>query len=105
MGKTHKSRAAYLRRILEVYLFRSRGPLSFWHETPEANLKATYDRPGPYYMVFAGKARYPGPFDDGAIPLLDYRGDIGRQYNPIAIAQYGLACYNLYRNDAIFAWI
>ena len=28
------------------------------------------------------------------MPLLDYRGDIGRQYNPIAIAQYGLARFN-----------
>jgi hypothetical protein len=45
-------------------------------------------------MRFAGKARYAGPIDPGGIPLLDYRGDIGRQYNPIAIAQYGLAKCN-----------
>jgi hypothetical protein len=45
-------------------------------------------------MTFAGKARYKGPFDAAGIPLLDYQGDIGRQYNPIAIAQYGLARFN-----------
>jgi heparosan-N-sulfate-glucuronate 5-epimerase len=45
-------------------------------------------------MRFQGKANYKGPFDDAGIPLLDYRGDIGRQHNPIAIAQYGLARFN-----------
>jgi len=45
-------------------------------------------------MTFAGKAHYAGPFDDDGVPLLDYHGSIGRQYNPIAIAQYGLACLN-----------
>ena len=45
-------------------------------------------------MTFAGKARYKGPFDATGIPLLDYQGDIGRQHNPIAIAQYGLARFN-----------
>ena len=41
-----------------------------------------------------GKRATRGPFDPDGIPLLDYRGDIGRQYNPIAIAQYGLARFN-----------
>ena len=45
-------------------------------------------------MTFADKARYPGPFDEQGVPLLDYHGGIGRRYNPIAIAQYGLAHYN-----------
>jgi hypothetical protein len=98
-----RSRAAYLKRVASVYLFRHRGPLSFWYETPEVNadafgLKARGSGlkppPGHYYMTFAGKARYPGPFDADGVPLLDYRGDIGVQANPIAIAQYGLACLN-----------
>lgn len=46
-------------------------------------------------MTFHQKARYGGPFDSAGVPLLDYRGTIGRQYNPIAIAQYGLGCLNL----------
>lgn len=45
-------------------------------------------------MTFRKKAHYAGPFDDNGIPMLDYRGDIGCQYNPIAIAQYGLGCWN-----------
>lgn len=51
---------------------------------------------GEYYMTFFSKAGYPGPFDGQGIPLLDYRGALGRQYNPIAIAQFGLGNYNAY---------
>ena len=51
-------------------------------------------------MRFQGKAAYAGPFDGAGIPLLDYRGDIGRQYNPIAIAQYGLARFNRWCSTA-----
>jgi heparosan-N-sulfate-glucuronate 5-epimerase len=79
--------------VLRVYGYRRAGPLSFWYERPEMN-DVAFDRGPGYFMRFAGKARYRGPFDPDGIPLLDYRGDIGRQYNPIAIAQYGLARFN-----------
>jgi hypothetical protein len=85
---------SYYRRVFSAYVLRRRSQLTFWHETPGANPSAAYDRPGPYYMTFSEKADYPGPFDSAGVPLLDYRGKIGRQYNPIAIAQYGLARYN-----------
>jgi len=49
---------------------------------------------GEYYMPFLEKADYAGVFDDKGIPMLDYHGKIGRQYNPIAIAQWGLGNYN-----------
>ncbi len=48
-------------------------------------------------MPFLYKAEFQGPFDNLGIPLLDYKGDIGKQYNPIAIAQYALGHYNLYK--------
>ena len=48
-------------------------------------------------MLFSEKAGYSGPFDASGIPQLDYHGRIGVQYNPIAIAQYGLGNYNLWR--------
>jgi hypothetical protein len=51
-------------------------------------------------MLFAEKANYAGAYDASGIPQLDYRGKIGRQYNPIAIAQYGLGNYNLFRRTA-----
>jgi hypothetical protein len=88
------NRLQYYRRIFSAYLGAGRSQLSFWHEQPQANPNARIDRVGEYYMLFAQKADYTGPFDEAGIPLLDYRGTIGRQYNPIAIAQWGLANHN-----------
>jgi len=48
-------------------------------------------------MTFEDKARYPGPFDDNGIPLLDYHGTIGKQYYSVAISQYALGNYNVHR--------
>jgi hypothetical protein len=45
-------------------------------------------------MQFREKADYAGHYDGAGIPMLDYKGAIGLQYNPIAIAQWGLANYN-----------
>jgi heparosan-N-sulfate-glucuronate 5-epimerase len=88
------ARVGYLRRVAAAYLGGGTSQLTFWHEHPEVNSAASMDELGPYYMTFADKARYLGPFDEAGIPLLDYHGDIGLQYNPIAIAQYGLAHHN-----------
>jgi hypothetical protein len=87
------ARVEYLARILQVYARPASGPLSFWHETPEINQAARRDT-RQYFMRFRGKANYAGPFDADGNPLLDYRGSIGPQYNPIAVAQYGLARFN-----------
>ena len=91
---------AYYRRIFSAYLLGGKSHLSFWHETPTENPNASNNELGEYYMLFAEKADYNGPYDDSGIPQLDYRGDIGLQYNPIAIAQYGLGNYNLWRRTA-----
>jgi heparosan-N-sulfate-glucuronate 5-epimerase len=88
---------SYYRRIVSAYLIGGQSHLTFWHETPEENLNANVSELGEYYMLFAEKADYQGAYDSNGIPQLDYRGKIGRQYNPIAIAQYGLGNYNLLR--------
>jgi heparosan-N-sulfate-glucuronate 5-epimerase len=49
---------------------------------------------GPYYLLFLEKADYAGPYDPAGIPMLNYHGKIGLQYNPIAIAQWGLGNFN-----------
>lgn len=90
------SRLSYWRRIAASYLFSSRNQLTFWHETPEVNPNLKTDALGEYYMTFAQKADYPGPFDPQGVPQLDYHGAIGLQYNPIAVAQYSLANFNLH---------
>jgi len=84
----------YYLRIFSAYLGSGRSQLTFWHETPELNPRAGSHQLGEYYMTFREKADYPGHYDANGIPMLDYRGAIGLQYNPIAIAQWGLANYN-----------
>jgi len=88
---------SYYRRIVSAYLLGGHSHLTFWHETPEENRNADPGELGEYYMLFAEKADYGGACDQAGIPQLDYRGKIGLQYNPIAIAQYGLGNYNLFR--------
>lgn len=92
----------YLSRIIPTYVFKKNSQLAFWHEKPEINLNAfnfPEDSIGEYYMTFFDKANYPRPFDENGVPLLNYRGKIGTQYNPIAIAQYGLGNFNLYKRE------
>lgn len=99
--RTHRigqSRWAYYRRIFAAYLTAEKSQLTFWHEVPEVNDRAIIGKLGEYYMPFLVKADYPGYFDASGIPMLDYRGSLGLQYNPIAIAQYGLGNYNLFRS-------
>lgn len=89
-------RINYYRRIFSAYLTPSTSQLTFWHEEPTMNARMRVDEIGEYYMPFTSKANYEGPRDSGGVPMLDYRGTLGKQYNPIAIAQYGLGNYNLY---------
>lgn len=89
-------RLDYLKRTFSAYVLKRSSQLDFWHEIPEAEPGRTLEGTGPYYMSFRDKADYEGPFDDEGVPLLNYRGDIGQQHNPIAIAQWGLGNLNLY---------
>ena len=96
------SRLQYYRRIFSAYLVPGKSHLTFWHDTPQANPGASVHQLDEYYMSFAGKANYSGDHDSAGIPMLNYHGKIGLQYNPIAIAQWGLGNYNLFcqtRND------
>lgn len=91
-----KDRLNYWRRIFKVYGTTEKGYLSFWHETPAVSGGIEADKLGPYYQTFRDKAAYTGPKDDKGAILFDYYFDIGRQYNPLAVAQYGLGHWNLY---------
>lgn len=90
-------RLQYLRRIAAAYLLPGKSQLTFWHGTPLAEPGAPCHELGDYYMDFSQKADYSGHHDAEGVPMLDYRGQIGKQYNPIAIAQWGLGNYNLFR--------
>jgi len=87
----------YYKRFLSAYVFKKPSHLDFWHGTPEINFKAEKNKLSYYYMPFRKKAEYDSFFDGDDVPLLNYGGKIGKQYNPIAIAQYGLGNFNLYK--------
>jgi len=89
-------RPQYYGRIFGAYLLPRKSHLTFWHDTPQENPAANFQELSGYYMGFAGKADYSGDYDAIGIPMLNYRGYIGLQYNPIAIAQWGLGNYNLF---------
>ena len=91
-------RLSYFQRIFAAYLFTKESQLSFWHDEPRVCEEA-FLRPQErlYYMDFSQKARYTALLDKHGIPLLNYHGSIGPQYNPIAISQYGLGNFNLYK--------
>jgi heparosan-N-sulfate-glucuronate 5-epimerase len=90
------ARLRYWGRILPAYFGRGSSQVTFWHDQPTLNPRAFGSDLGEYYQDFATKAHYTGPYDGDGVPLLDYRGSLGRQYNPIAIAQYALANYNVH---------
>lgn len=87
----------YYRRVFRAYLLPGESQLSFWHDAAELNPRASTSAIDEYYMNFAEKARYAGPSDSEGIPKLNYHGSIGQQYNPIAIAQWGLGNCNLHK--------
>src|SRR2546428_9232978 len=87
------------RRIGRAYLLPGRSQLTFWHDSAELNRNAPIHSLGEYYMTFAEKAAYAGHHDADGIPMLNYHGEIGLQYNPIAIAQWGLGNYNVFRRN------
>jgi len=88
------SRLNYYKRVYSAYLKSNISQTTFWHGEPEVNPYFKISKLGEYYMPFIGKANYTGQKDKNGIPMLDYHGVIGLQYNPIAIAQYGLGNYN-----------
>jgi len=86
----------YLKRIFKAYLTKEKSQLTFWHDKAEVNEKMLVEQLGQYYMKFHQKADYTATLDHDGVPLLNYHGVVGVQYNPIAIAQYGLGNYNLW---------
>tara|TARA_Y100000591_G_C21817123_1_gene691403 strand:- start:810 stop:1781 length:972 start_codon:yes stop_codon:yes gene_type:complete len=89
-------RLQYWDRIFKAYILGSTSQLTFWHGEPQINPDIETDSLGQYYMLFRNKAKYQGQCDGIGIPMLDYQGAIGLQYNPIAIAQWGLGNYNIW---------
>ena len=93
-------RLKYWKRIIQSYLFSNVSQLDFWHGTPKKNTDFKINEIGQYYMLFHNKANFTGSLDANGIPMLNYHGHIGLQYNPIAISQWGLGNYNLWKKHS-----
>ena len=89
-----KARINYWRRIFNAYVLNKSSQLTFWHNNPKESKGIILNELGLYYMMFYEKADYDGLLDINGIPMLNYHGEIGQQYNPIAIAQWGLGNFN-----------
>ena len=89
----------YWNRIFKAYVLGRTSQLNFWHGEPKIETDIKIKSIGPYYMSFHEKAYYKSYLDNKGIPMLDYQGAIGLQYNPIAISQWGLGNYNLWYKE------
>ncbi len=77
--------------LLSRYLSPT-GSVAFWHTRlglRGAGVQCLEDYP----IDFTAKTNFRGPFDATGAPLLDYKGTVGIQSNPCAVAQFGLGCY------------
>ena len=100
---TQIATTAYVQTEITELIAGAPGTLDTLNELAAAiNDDANYKLLDQYYMKFYYKAKYTGSYDENGIPQLNYQGDIGVQYNPIAISQWSLGNYNLWKkNDSI----
>ena len=91
------SRIGYLRRILSAYVLNPRtSNLAFWHTPLSVNDLAEEDVAGlrRYPQNYEAKIGTAAAKDAAGVILLDYKGALGLQYNPNAVAQLALGYYD-----------
>jgi heparosan-N-sulfate-glucuronate 5-epimerase len=84
-------------RIFFAYLTSGESQRTFWQGSPRINEAATVDRLGEYYMEFFRTEDFARDHDAGGIPMVNCGGRIGLQFNPVAIAQWGLGNHDLFK--------
>jgi len=84
-----KTKASFIILLLFLLL------LVCWQKPVEANTDKWIK---PYISMISGYEEWEQLYiiDGNGVVCVDYKGDIGIQYNPTTIAQYALACYNNY---------
>jgi len=83
-----------MNKLLTIFVryLHPKSSVAFWH-TPIGPVRYQYPTLSNYYIDLRAKINYKGPYDSEGIPILDYFGKIGKQYNPCAIAQWGLGAW------------
>ncbi len=92
-----ESKASYLKRIFSSYLLNSKtSNLSFWHTPLKVNTLTDEDIQTlrAYPQNFEDKIGKIYTTDNRGIIMLNYKGNLGLQYNPNAIAQLALGYYD-----------
>lgn len=90
--------------IISRYLNRKNSSLAFWWIPVTAGKTTQKGREMDYYVDFAAKADYDLLFDEKGVMMLDYLGTVGKQYNPCAVAQYGLGLLSRYYQTKENKW-
>ena len=92
-----KKKLGYLKRIISSYVLNSKkSNLTFWHTPLRINKLIDEDlKPlRAYPQNYEAKIDLIKTTDELGVIMLDYKGDIGLQYNPNAIAQLALGYYD-----------
>ncbi len=93
--------ACYFGYTVYIHYYHSSRDHSFY----QADLSDLFDDTLSHYYVHTGgteaialeSGMYASPpFNLDGVPVVDYQGDIGRQVNPVTVAQYGLDNWELY---------
>jgi len=91
------SRISYVRRVLSAYILNhDTSNLAFWHTPLSVNELNEDDLAtlGRYPQNYEAKIGVIQSADNAGVIVLDYKGDIGIQYNPNAVAQLALGYYD-----------
>ena len=92
-----KSRYTYLKRIISSYILNYKSSnLAFWHSALRANDLTDIDlkKLRAYPQNYESKIGLIGTTDESGVIMLDYKGELGLQYNPNAIAQLALGYFD-----------
>jgi len=84
-------------RLWRVYVFRQGGVRKLWTapgQINEARFRSPTDLMVGYFLDYSSDASYDGPFDPQGVPLIDYSGTVGIQYNPWAVGHLALALFH-----------
>jgi heparosan-N-sulfate-glucuronate 5-epimerase len=81
---------------LVVRYLHPRSSVAFWHTDIDAVFYPS-ESFCDYYIDFTSKLAYRGPADNKALPMLDYFGEVGARYNPVAMGQFALGAWSRYR--------
>jgi len=99
-----KSKIDYLKRIISSYILNYKtSNLAFWHSSLRANDLTDTDLKTlrAYPQNYESKVGLIDTTDNSGVIMLDYKGELGLQYNPNAIAQLALGYFDkiLYDQD------